>query len=223
VSRTSGSVASDRGHSRRRRKWERKAHAKSDRRPRSADDSDSLLPFQSTSQTPQRTPHQAMQPDTDGEVEPDDGVSCGENEVAELVLVGPVDDPAVRGHDRLDPGAQLGVGCLDPAWPVDERVELDERDAEPPGKLPPERRLAVAAGTGDERDLPHRHRIVVPVFHRAMLTRLPSGRRGARSRSAGAGEGPHGREVRMQRSPGARGPARVAPQRSSLRAGTGAA
>jgi hypothetical protein len=44
---------------------------------------------------------------------------------------------------------------------VNERVQLHERHAESPGKLAPDPRLAVAAGTRYDSNLPH-HRTIFP-------------------------------------------------------------
>jgi hypothetical protein len=113
---------------------------------------ESLAPARS----PPRTPDEPRHPDANWQIEPDDDVGPLDHEITELAPVGPVDDPAVGSDDRFDLRAQYVVWRLDPARPVNERVQLDERDAQPMRKLPPERRLAVPACTCNDRDLSHR-------------------------------------------------------------------
>ena len=113
---------------------------------------------------PPASPNEAREPDPDRQIKPHDRVRRARHEVADLVLVGAVDHPAVGGEDRLELGAQRVIGLLGPPRPVDERVELDERQLEDPRQLAAERRLAVPARAGDHRDPAQR--------------RLPDGRAG---------------------------------------------
>ena len=137
------------------------------------------------------------QPDVQGEVEPDDDVGLprarGRRSCRGSRRRSPSRQPPSTGSSRR---AELVVGRLDPVRAVHERVELDERDPEPAGELPADRRLAAAARRRGDGDLPHRRR-------RVAIGSSPSPRRGSR---AAAGLGP--RRPRRARCPGRRLPRR---------------
>ena len=78
-----------------------------------------------------------------------------EDEVADLALVGAVDHPAIGGDDRFNLRPQDVVRRLGPSGTVDERIELDELDAERLGQLSAERRLAVPTGARNHSDPAH--------------------------------------------------------------------
>src|SRR5262249_5043014 len=82
---------------------------------------------------PVRAPPQAGQPDPDRQIEPDDRVGVVEDEGADLPLIHAIDHPAVADDDRLHELTQAVVRDLGPVRAVDERIELEERDAEPLG------------------------------------------------------------------------------------------
>ncbi len=104
--------------------------------------------------------HEPWQPHPSRQVEPDDRVRRVEDEVAELHAIGAVDYPRVARDDRLDTAPQLGrVELGPPGLPVD-RVELDERHAEPGGELTTEGRLPASAGRGDDRNASHERQFV---------------------------------------------------------------
>src|SRR5262245_36863186 len=108
-----------------------------------------------------RAPPQPAELERERQVEPDDRVRLPEHELAELRLVVAVDHPPL-GHvvHRLEHGcAELLGRRLVPVGPVVERVELDERQLEPPGWLLRERRLPGARGALDVD--PPRHATIV--------------------------------------------------------------
>ena len=135
--------------------------------------------------------HEARQPHAPREVEPDDRVRRLEHEVAELPSVRAVDHPRVARDERLDAAAQLGRVELGPAGlPVD-RVELDERHAQPGGERPAEGRLAASAGRGDDRNASHERQFVARDGSRALYV----GSRAVRLVYAFDEEAPGGREL----------------------------
>src|SRR5919197_5659014 len=82
-------------------------------------------------------------------VEPDDGVGSLEDEVAELAVVVAVDDPAAPVDRRRHAPPELLGRRLDPVRAVEERVELDVRDAVAARQLLGDRRLPAPARSLD--------------------------------------------------------------------------
>ena len=102
-----------------------------------------------------RPPDEAREPDAPRQVEPHDDVGTLEDEIAELASIGAVDDPALRGEQRLHARPQLLRRRLRPVGAVVERVQLVERHVEPSRELTPQRRLPASARARDDDDAGH--------------------------------------------------------------------
>ena len=124
----------------------------------------STLPFQSSSRPRSRRTvrrDEPGQPDAHRKVEPDDDIRAARaRDRRSCAGSSPSITQPSPARIGLEEAAQLVVRRLRPVRPVDERVELDERHAEPPCELATDRRLAAAARRGDDGDLPHRSRRV---------------------------------------------------------------